>query len=153
MKGKYCLESVVPFSGINQSHTNRSSTKQTFSFSKSPRFDSSRGACPVNTYDGKPVQRKNSGAAMGFGNKSDFTKTLTVSPRSTKYEIKSLFDNNKNNRKGYSLRKSREVDAILLRTSCSILTSVKTSSRTPASDGTRLKGNWLQLPPKPLAIH
>jgi len=38
MRDKYCLESVLPFQSINQSQTNRSRTKQTFSFSKSPRF-------------------------------------------------------------------------------------------------------------------
>ena len=112
MKGKYCLDSVVPFSGINHSQTNRSSTKQTFSFSKSPRFDSSRGTCPVNTYDGRPILRENSGTAMGYGSKSDFTKTLTVSPRSTQYEIRSLFDKNKVHRKGFSLRKSRDVGIV-----------------------------------------
>ena len=141
MKGKYCLESVVPFSGINQSHTNRSATKQTFSFSRSPRFDSSRGTCPVNTYDGRPIQRKNSGTAMGFGKKSDFTKTLTVSPRSTQYEIKSLFDNNKNTRKGYSLRKSREVCANQLRTSSSTHTSTSKNSRTQALGGIKSRGS------------
>ena len=39
MKDKYCLDSIVPFQTINQSPTNRSATKQTFSFAKSSRFD------------------------------------------------------------------------------------------------------------------
>jgi hypothetical protein len=40
MKQKYCLESVLPFRAINQAQTNTSKAKQTFSFSKSPRFPS-----------------------------------------------------------------------------------------------------------------
>ncbi len=39
MKDKFCLDSIVPFQIINQSPTNRSTSKQTFSFSKSSRFD------------------------------------------------------------------------------------------------------------------
>lgn len=42
MKEKYCLDSIVAFQTLNQSPTNRSATKQTFSFSKSPRFESIR---------------------------------------------------------------------------------------------------------------
>ncbi len=38
MKTKYCLKSTVSFNDINKSHTNRSKSKQTFSFCKSPRF-------------------------------------------------------------------------------------------------------------------
>jgi len=38
MKEKYCLESVAAFQTINQSPNNKSATKATFSFSKSPRF-------------------------------------------------------------------------------------------------------------------
>lgn len=32
-------------------------------------------------------------ASFGYGNKSDFTKTLTVSPPSSKYIHKSIFEN------------------------------------------------------------
>lgn len=42
MKEKYCLDSIVTFQTLNQSPTNRSATKQTFSFSKSPRFEAIR---------------------------------------------------------------------------------------------------------------
>ena len=38
MKTKYCLQSTVSFEGINKSHVNRSKSKKTFSFCKSPRF-------------------------------------------------------------------------------------------------------------------
>ena len=145
MKGKYCLESVVPFTGINQSHTNRSSTKQTFSFSKSPRFDSNKTPCPVSTYDGKPMLRKHSGTAMGFGKKYDFTKTLAVSPQSDRYKIHSLFEKNKTRGKGYSLSKSREVNVQIARKSCSIRMSISKGSKTQASGDMKLKENWKQL--------
>ena len=39
MKEKYCIKSIAPFHTINQSPTNLSSSKQTFSFSKSSRFE------------------------------------------------------------------------------------------------------------------
>ena len=39
MKEKFCLESIAPFKTINEAPTNRSTTKQTFSFTKTPRFN------------------------------------------------------------------------------------------------------------------
>lgn len=39
MKTKYCLNSTLSFNDINKSHTNKSKSKQTYSFSKTPRFD------------------------------------------------------------------------------------------------------------------
>lgn len=39
MKEKFCLTSVASFSQINSSLNNKSKTKQTFSFGKTPRFD------------------------------------------------------------------------------------------------------------------
>lgn len=39
MREKFCLESIVPFQTLNQSPTNRSISKQTFSFARSPRFE------------------------------------------------------------------------------------------------------------------
>ena len=42
MKEKYCLDSIVAFHTINQSPKNHSTTKQTFSFSRSARFGSMR---------------------------------------------------------------------------------------------------------------
>jgi hypothetical protein len=47
------------------------------------------------------------GAAMGYGQKSDFTKDLTASPPASKYDIKTIFDKNKTSRKGFSLYLSR----------------------------------------------
>lgn len=46
---------------------------------------------------------------MGYGKKSDFTKDLTVSPGSSKYDIKTIFDNNVKSKKGFSIYESREV--------------------------------------------
>lgn len=149
MKDKYCLDSVVPFSGINQSHTNRSSTKQTFSFSKSPRFDSNKAPCPVSTYDGKPMLRKHSGTAMGYGKKSDFTKTLAVSPQSNRYKINSLFEKNKTRGKGYSLGKSREVSVLVGRKFCLTPMSTSKNFKTQVLDNTKWKGNWQQLRHRP----
>jgi hypothetical protein len=53
--------------------------------------------------------RKNSGVGIGYGRKSDFTKVLTSSPGSTKYQLKSSFEENKSKKKGYSLRPGRQV--------------------------------------------
>ena len=39
MKSRFCLSSVASFDKINRSITNKSATKQTFSFSKGSRFD------------------------------------------------------------------------------------------------------------------
>ena len=38
MKSRFCLSSVSSFDKINKSVTNRSATKQTFTFSKTNRF-------------------------------------------------------------------------------------------------------------------
>ena len=42
MKSKYCLSSVASFDKINKSVTNRSPNKQTFTFARGDRFESSR---------------------------------------------------------------------------------------------------------------
>lgn len=39
MKSKYCLSSTTSFDKINKAATNRSITKQTFSFARSSRFE------------------------------------------------------------------------------------------------------------------
>lgn len=50
---------------------------------------------------------RKSGAGIGYGRKSDFTKDLTASPGSSKYQIKTIFDLNKTSRKGFTLYESR----------------------------------------------
>lgn len=49
------------------------------------------------------------GAAMGYGKKSDFTKDLTSSPGSSKYDLKTIFDHNRKSNKGFSISLSRDV--------------------------------------------
>lgn len=46
---------------------------------------------------------------MGYGAKSDFTKDLTSSPGSSKYNLKTIFDDNRRSKKGFSISLSREV--------------------------------------------
>jgi hypothetical protein len=52
---------------------------------------------------------------MGYGKKSDFTKDLTVSPGSSKYQLQTIFDKNRTSRKGFSMYESREVFTIIFR--------------------------------------
>ena len=51
MKDKYCLKSIESFQTINQSPNNKSATKQTFSFGRSPRFDTIRPMCIIFNSD------------------------------------------------------------------------------------------------------
>lgn len=44
---------------------------------------------------------------MGYGKKSDFTKDLTSSPGSSKYNMKTIFDQNTKSKKGFSMYVSR----------------------------------------------
>lgn len=46
---------------------------------------------------------------MGYGKKSDFTKDLTSSPGSSKYNLKTIFDHNRKSNKGFSISLSRDV--------------------------------------------
>lgn len=50
---------------------------------------------------------KKKGTAIGYGKKSDFTKDLTCSPGATKYQLDTLFDQNRRSRKGFSMYESR----------------------------------------------
>ena len=58
---------------------------------------------------------RRSGAGIGYGKKSDFTKDLTASPGATRYDIKTLFEKNKASSKGFSLYLSRDVCLASLR--------------------------------------
>lgn len=51
-----------------------------------------------------------SGAAIGYGNKYDFTKNSIVSPGSTMYNLRSDFDENKQKSRGKSMGLSRDVN-------------------------------------------
>lgn len=52
---------------------------------------------------------KGKGPSIGYGIKYDFTKDLTISPGSSKYEIKNVFENNRKSQRGYTFSLSREV--------------------------------------------
>lgn len=58
---------------------------------------------------------KKSGAGIGYGKKSDFTKDLTASPGSSRYQLQTIFDKNRTSRKGFSMYESREVNVWLFR--------------------------------------
>ena len=60
-----------------------------------------------------PTTFRRTGAGIGYGRKSDFTKDLTVSPASSKYHLKTIFDANITRRKGFSIYESREVGFFL----------------------------------------
>lgn len=78
-------------------------------FSKSKRFVSPNPECPnaFYTYDSQLSNRK---ASFGYGNKSDFTRTLTVSPPVTKYEIKTFLDESKEKGKSFGLTREKLPD-------------------------------------------
>jgi hypothetical protein len=61
------------------------------------------------------LTKKASGTAIGYGNRSDFTKCLTVSPSSSKYNLKTFWDENKNKKKGAVFALSRDVILNLFR--------------------------------------
>jgi len=42
MRSQFCISSTASFEKINKAVTNRSTTKQTFSFTKSNRFDDAK---------------------------------------------------------------------------------------------------------------
>jgi len=52
---------------------------------------------------------RKTGAGIGYGKKSDFTKDLTCSPGSSRYLINTIFDRNTKSKKGFSMYESREV--------------------------------------------
>ena len=110
MKDKYCIKSIAPFHTINQSPTNLSASKQTFSFGKGTRFEPIKATCPSSTYNGTEIARKNSGAFIGYGTKTDWTKTTVKdNPEGGQYSIASIFDKNKLSKRGATIGTSREV--------------------------------------------
>jgi hypothetical protein len=51
---------------------------------------------------------------MGFGKKYDFTKSIENNPSAAKYNFTSIFELNKNKRKGCTIGNSREVPSLTL---------------------------------------
>lgn len=96
---------ITPSDVIRKHPTNNSTSKEIHMFSKSKRFVSPNPECP-NAFYSFDSQLSNRKASFGYGNKSDFTRTLTVSPPATKYEIKSFLDESRE--KGKSFGTTRE---------------------------------------------
>lgn len=83
--------SITPSDNIRNHPVNNSTSKEIHAFSKSKRFLSPNPECP-NAFYSFDSQLSNRKAGLGYGNKSDFTKDLTVSPPATKYQIKTFLD-------------------------------------------------------------
>lgn len=96
---------ITPSDVIRKHPTNNSTSKEIHMFSKSKRFVAPNPECPnaFYSFDSQLSTRK---ASFGYGKKSDFTRTLTVSPPATKYEIKSFLDESRE--KGKSFGTTRE---------------------------------------------
>jgi hypothetical protein len=86
--------SITPSDVVRKHPTNNSTSKEIHMFSKSRRFVAPNPECP-NAFYSFDSQLSNRKASFGYGNKSDFTRTLTVSPPVTKYEIKTFLDESK----------------------------------------------------------
>lgn len=96
---------ITPSDVIRKHPTNNSTSKEIHMFSKSKRFVAPNPECP-NAFYSFDSQLSNRKASFGYGKKSDFTRTLTVSPPATKYEIKSFLDESRE--KGKSFGTTRE---------------------------------------------
>ena len=94
--------SITPSDVVRKHPTNNSTSKEIHMFTKSKRFVSQNPECP-NAFYTVDSQLSNRKASFGYGNKSDFTRTLTVSPPVTKYEIKTFLDLSKDKGKSFGL--------------------------------------------------
>lgn len=101
--------SVTPSDVIRKHPTNSSTAKEVHSFSKSKRFPAPNPECP-NAFYSFDSQLSNRKAAFGYGNKSDFTQTLTVSPPVTKYQIKSFVEESRSKGKSFGLDREKLPD-------------------------------------------
>jgi hypothetical protein len=93
----------------------------------------------MNTYGGERIIMKNSGAGIGYGKKFDFTKSLVSSPESSHYNLKAVFDANKEKRRGITIGTSREVAFTLYRKSYLIPILTKENSKIQGSPDIILK--------------
>lgn len=98
--------SITPSDFIRKHPANNSTSKEIHAFSKSKRFPAPNPECPTAfyAYDSQLSNRK---ASFGYGTKSDFTRTLTVSPPATKYELKSFVDESKSKGKSFGLDREK----------------------------------------------
>lgn len=101
--------SITPSANIRNHPANNSTSKEIHAFSKEKRFIAPNPECPnaFYTFDSQLSNRK---AAFGYGNKSDFTRTLTVSPPATKYEIKTFLDDSREKGKSFGLHREKLPD-------------------------------------------
>lgn len=113
----------------------------------------------MNTYGGDFYKRKPSATGIGYGKRSDFTRCLTVSPSSSKYHLKSFWDENNSKRKGAVIGLSRDVFQLLSSEFPSINTYPKSSRLFLLQRTTQMinqKGlillNILSDPKRPLSI-
>jgi hypothetical protein len=93
----------------------------------------------MSTYAGERILRKNSGAGIGYGKKSDFTKSLASSPDSSHYNLKAVFDINKEKRKGCTIGTSREVPIFQCRKRYSTPISTRENLKIQASQDITLR--------------
>jgi hypothetical protein len=94
--------SITPSDVIRKHPTNTSTSKEIHVFSKSKRFVSPNPECP-NAFYTCNSQLSNRKAGFGYGTRSNFTRTLTVSPPATKYSLNSFVDDSKNKGKSFGL--------------------------------------------------
>ena len=66
--------------------------------------------CKNSFYQEKLTQLSNRKASFGYGTKTDFTKTLQVSPSPDNYQIKSCFDLNKDRGSSFGITRERLPD-------------------------------------------
>lgn len=94
--------SITPSEHIRNHPANTSISKEVHAFTKTQRFISPNPECSnvSYTYNSHLSNRK---IGFGYGTKSDFTRTLTVSPPATKYQLKTFTDDTKNKGKSFGL--------------------------------------------------
>jgi hypothetical protein len=105
--------SIVDAEAIRKNILNTSQSKQGYSFSKTNRFGKPFSkynyylfSCPRAYYE--PIDKTSKRAtSFGYGNRSDFTKTLTSSPAVTKYNPEVNMYSTKRPEKGKSFGLSR----------------------------------------------
>ena len=85
---------------------NKSPSKQLYSFSKSIRFSPTKEPyCNRSCYDGKKSAFGKRTTTFGYGNKTDLANHEPVPPVG-KYQLKNIFTDDKDRRRGYSFSKN-----------------------------------------------
>ena len=108
--------STISYETVRKHQTNNSPSKVSHQFSKTSRFkdpnpeyffDNKR--CPMAYYENKS-SISNRKTSFGYGNKSDFTKTLTCSPGATKYNLKNVLEESKHKGKSFGCSRNKSED-------------------------------------------